>query len=63
MYEINRRIIGDPCPYIKKTYEVSYRCDDRDDTFHKVISSEATGKTLKIDCANHKGSYLLLEIN
>ena len=61
-YYINHVTIGDPCPGVSKAYAVSYRCGDEDDTLYKIISSEASGKTLKLDCSNHKGIFLS-EIN
>lgn len=57
-YRIDHTTIGDPCPGVSKAYAVSYRCDNGIETFHEIVSSEASGKTLQVDCMKNEGITL-----
>ena len=57
-YRIDHTTIGDPCPGVSKAYAVSYSCDNGIETFHEIVSSEASGKTIEFDCLKNKGTCL-----
>ena len=49
-YRIDHTVIGEPCPGVKKTYKVSYKCSDNSRTLVIEIAGEASGKDLYISC-------------
>eukprot|EP01006_Ploeotia_vitrea_P032804 TRINITY_DN64985_c0_g1_i4.p1 TRINITY_DN64985_c0_g1~~TRINITY_DN64985_c0_g1_i4.p1 ORF type:complete len:380 (-),score=39.26 TRINITY_DN64985_c0_g1_i4:234-1352(-) len=49
-YKVDHRIIGDPCPGLKKDFVVWYSCSSDRQGIRASLLAEASGKTLSLSC-------------